>query len=376
MGAPSRMIRALRPFLKERAGTWAALKRADEQLSVLHHSLAERVPALIRPAPRQITIAITAQCNLRCRGCRYGRDFMPGEILPLEKVREVLDDARAAGVNTARFYGGEPLLHPHLPRMIEHARGIGLDAYITTNGTHLARRFDELYRAGLRWMTIGFYGVEDAYDDYTQRTGHFARLRAGIEAVRARAGGEVQIQINFVLSRRSCSLEALHAAWAFARELDLYFSIDPISEVIPFFTNPERDLHLEAEHEAALEQVVGELLRLKAEFPHRLPQSVPLLRALPDLLLRREQVHVPCDAYQLLWVGADGTVQLCDVHFKLGNVHERPLREMLFTDEHRRAARDGFRLRCPDCSCKIDSRIRKHAASLRRYGGLAPAPRA
>ena len=33
-----------------------------------------------------------------------------------------------------------------------------------------------------------------------------------------------------------------------------------------------------------------------------------------------------------------------------------------------RAARDAFQLKCPNCFCKVDSRIRKHGASLRQYG--------
>ena len=364
----STFIRFLRPRLPQGSPVREALKKADEGAARLYHAAAARFPSLIRPAPRQITIAVTASCNLRCVGCRYGRDFMPGAQLPLAKVKEVLDDARDAGVHAARFYGGEPLLHPDLPAMIEHAVSLGLDGYVTTNGTLLSRRIDDLYRAGLRWMTIGFYGVGDPYDDYTQRPGHFEMLRQGIEAVRERYGSAVEIQLNFVLSRRSAGLEALGAAWEFARRYDLHFSVDPVQEVVPFFTNPQRDLHFEVEHRAALDRIAEELVRMKAERPDRMPQSGTLLRALPDLLLRKEELRIPCDAYQLLWVGADGTVQLCDVHFRLGNVHEKPLREMLFGEAHRRAARDGFLLRCPNCTCKIDSRIRKHGPSRRRYG--------
>ncbi|MEM7203341.1 MAG: radical SAM protein [Planctomycetota bacterium] len=365
----SAAIRVIRPLLQDRPRLKAALKRVDHGLGVLRHSLAPAVPGLIRPQPRQITIAITAKCNLQCEGCKYGsREFMTGAQLPLDVVRHVLDDAHTAGVNTARFYGGEPLLHPDLPAMIAHARGLGLDAYVTTNGTLLERRVEELFAAGLRWMTIGFYGVGEAYDGYTHRPGHFARLRAGLERARRDYGAALAIQLNFVLSRRSASLAALGEAWALAREFDLHFSVDPISETIPFFQNPNGDLHFETEHAAELQAVVDELLRLRNAHPERMPQSRTLLRALPDLLLRGDSMRVPCDAYELLWVGADGTVQLCDVAFPLGNVRRQRLGDLLFTRDHRRACQRGFRLQCPNCACKIDSRIRKHAASLRRYG--------
>ena len=51
-------------------------------------------------------IAVTAQCNARCIGCRYGREFMHGSQLSLTKVQEVLEDAREARFAFIRFYGG------------------------------------------------------------------------------------------------------------------------------------------------------------------------------------------------------------------------------------------------------------------------------
>ena len=45
------------------------------------HTAARFVPGMIRPRPYLVMIAITGYCNLRCQGCRYGRDFMPGTQL-------------------------------------------------------------------------------------------------------------------------------------------------------------------------------------------------------------------------------------------------------------------------------------------------------
>jgi sulfatase maturation enzyme AslB (radical SAM superfamily) len=110
-------------------------------------------------------------------------------------------------------------------------------------------------------------------------------------------------------------------------------------------------------------------VRLKQEDPERFVHSLPFIRSIPDWLILQRDMRVPCDAYEMIWIGADGTVQLCDAALKLGNLHERPLREILFGEAHRDAARAAFRLDCPNCMCKVDSRIQKHAPSLRRYGG-------
>jgi cyclic pyranopterin phosphate synthase len=243
---------------------------------------------------------------------------MVGERLDLPMMRNLLDDAKEAGVNRVRLYGGEPMLHPDLPDMIRHSQALGMDTYLTSNATLLEDRIDELWDAGLRWMTIGFYGIDAKYDGYTQRKGHYEKLRRGLEKTRAKYGDEFEMQLNFVLIRSTCNLSALQEAW---------------------------------------------------EFPECFPQSLALVRSVTDWLMRGDEMRVPCDAYQLLWVGADGTVQLCDVTFKLGNLHDTRLKTMLFGSTHRQACRDGFQLKCPNCTCKSDSRILKHRTSIKVYGG-------
>ncbi len=110
-----------------------------------------------------------------------------------------------------------------------------------------------------------------------------------------------------------------------------------------------------------------ELLTFKRADPNRFLHSFEFLRSIPDWLLNPSNMRVPCDAYQTVWIGADGTVQLCDTALKIGNLKERRLRELLFTDVHKRAARDAFCLNCPQCLCKIETRILKDAPSVRRY---------
>ena len=215
-----RIIKAARSGARMLAKRDERLKRmlrsADCQVGLAQHTLAQVVPGVIRPSPKKLTVAVTAYCNLRCMGCRYGRDFMPAQQLPLSLVTALLDDAKAAGVETVRLYGGEPLLHPDLPTMISHAADIGLSAYITTNGLLLRKKIKSLYEAGLRNITIGFYGIKDDYDTYVQRDKRYSRMEQSIAAVRDRYGTSVSIQLNYLLMRPSCNLIWLDNAWSLA----------------------------------------------------------------------------------------------------------------------------------------------------------------
>ena len=347
-----------------------ALKGAQVGLGLAEHTIAEVLPAVLRPRPRRLTVAVTAHCNLRCTGCPYGRDFMPAEHLSLKKMRELLNDARACGVEQVRLYGGEPLLHRDLPEIVRHSVSLGLSTYVTTNGTLLRHRFDALYDAGLRNLTIGFYGTGARYDAYVGRRDRYARLEEGMSHVRRKYGSDVAVQLNYLIMRPSCDLEALHDAWEFAVRHDLTFNTDLIHYSLPYFTEgPERELQFTEADRPALQALAAELVRLKQQHPERMRDSLMSLRSIPDWLLKGPDMRVPCDARNLLWVGADGTVQMCYVTFHLGNLHERRLPEMLFGDVHKQAARDAFKLNCPNCHCERDTRVQKHLPSRKLYSG-------
>ncbi len=366
-------LRSLRSAIGKRPELKKPLRATLDAVGRTHYSAARRFPLLIAPHPRQLTIAVTAHCNLRCAGCGYGRTFMEGNQLSLETLLSVLEDASRAGVTTVRLYGGEPLLHPQLPEVIRRAVDLGMTAYITTNGILLGQKIDRLYSAGLRLATVGFYGTEGAYDQHTQRGPNFARLERSLSRVRERYGTEFELQLNFVLMRPSCNLTAVRQAWDFARRFGMYFHIDTLSYSLPFFSNDVPNCeHFRSEDRPALNVIVDGLLELKRLEPDRLLHSEAYIRSIPDWLVLRQEMRVPCDAYQMLWIGADGTVQLCDAALRLGNVNEQPLSQILFGKAHRDAARAAFHLDCPNCTCRGESRIRKHAPSYKRYSLNCP----
>ena len=179
---------------------------------------------------------------------------------------------------------------------------------------------------------------------------------------------KIGLRMNWLLMRPSCSVAALHEAYRYVEKYNFPMRVDLIHYSLPYFTEgPEKMLQFCAEDLPAIREVTKELVRLKLAQPELIDQSAVSLASIPDWLLKGEAMRVPCDKYQMLWIGADGTVQLCYVTFKLGNLHETRLRELLFTPLHHQAARDAFAVNCPNCHCGYDSRVHKHLPSLRKY---------
>ena len=360
----------LRPWLRNHPQFRTTLKVLDGHVDLARHSMAHVFPQIIQPDPREIYITLTANCNLRCKGCRYGRDFMTGAQLPWKLVRNLLDDAKELSISNIRLYGGEPLLHRDIVRIVEYSTGIGLNVWITTNGILLKEKIDDLYRAGLRAVEVGFYGTGESYNSYVQRRDRFATLEAGIAYTRERYGLTMDIKLGWVLMRPTCTLDSVQQTWQFAERYSTSIGINLIHYSLPYFTEgPDRELQFRPEDRPAIEAVVRELIRCKELQPHLIQQSLMALRSIPDWLIKGPDMTVPCDRYRLIWVGADGTVQLCYVTFKLGNLHEKRFSEMLFTPEHRQASHDAFALKCPRCHCSYPSRTAMHAPSRWKYSG-------
>ena len=49
------------------------------------------------------------------------------------------------------------------------------------------------------------------------------------------------------------------------------------------------------------------------------------------------------------------------------NVRSELISRALFEPVHTKAVQGTFKLNCPNCTCLVDSRIQKHAPSVRRY---------
>lgn len=349
--------------------TAPALKSMQITGERLQGRLSQVWPSLVRARTEKITIAITAHCNLRCTGCRYGRDFMPGSILPYELVEGILEDAAKHKIPAVRLYGGEPLLHPDLPKMVRAAGKLGVGAYLTTNAIVLGQKISELHESGLRKATIGYYGKDAEYDLYVQRPGRYKRLVSSLDTTRALFGpDQFDLQFNFLLSKRSKTISDFEAIRTMAERYDARIQIDIVHYSLPYFQDgPELDIQFQESDSDDLKRLTEHLVRLKATHPHLLTETEESLASIPDWALSRENVRIPCDAGKLLWIGADGSVKLCYVTFDLGNLHEKRLNQMLYTPEHHQAARDAFALNCPNCHCERGARVAKHNQSFQHY---------
>ncbi len=168
-------------------------------------------PALLdtRKRPlRDLRISVTDRCNFRCTYCMpkeiYGRDFQfleREQLLSFGEINRLVRIFRDHGIEKVRITGGEPLVRRKLERLIEMLAYHGdLDLTLTTNGSLLKQKAQDLKNAGLRRVTVSL----DALDNPTFMAMNdvdfpVEKVLEGIEE--ASRVGLAPVKINMVVKR-------------------------------------------------------------------------------------------------------------------------------------------------------------------------------
>ena len=100
----------------------------------------------------------TSACNLDCKICMRRNLERPSTSLSLDNFRKILDSGNFRYVGLLGW--GEPLLNQHLFEMIEYAETKGVGTNLTTNGTLISEKMDQIFGSGLREIAFGIYERE------------------------------------------------------------------------------------------------------------------------------------------------------------------------------------------------------------------------
>ena len=158
----------------------------------------------------RVYVEITNSCNMSCSFC-HGTTRAPRSMSRAE-FETVCEKLR--GVTEYIYYHlmGEPLTHRDLTEFIAIATAHGYKSAITTNGTLLNKRGDELISSGVYKVSISLHSFEDgsakAFDGYLDSCFDFAdkASRAGVLTVfrlwnRGHDGGRNEYILDKMKSR-------------------------------------------------------------------------------------------------------------------------------------------------------------------------------
>jgi MoaA/NifB/PqqE/SkfB family radical SAM enzyme len=165
-----------------------------------------------------VFLHVLTRCNLRCRHCYINPEQHGRKRLSLERIERWLAvfASRSPGANLV-LLGGEPTLHPDLPRVVRCARRLGFASItIDTNGYLFNDILDQVTPAEVDVFSFSLDGATAGTNDPIRGRGSYDICLSGIR--RARAKG-FRISLIFTVSR--ANLEELPAMGPLLAELEV-----------------------------------------------------------------------------------------------------------------------------------------------------------
>jgi len=206
-----------------------------------------KMPGRLYPI-NYLFIEITNACNFKCTWCPDDVMGRRRGFMKKEKVFGILDEIAAKRSWLGPIYPvklhqmGEPMLHPDLPAIVEHAESLGVGIELNTNcGLITPENIEALYRAGLTNLILS-YQTPDADSFKTRKAPRIAfdayrdKVRLAVEK-KVALGARTHLEIDIMNTKYADSYKivseddqamAFLEDWiAFARELEEKYSLAP-----------------------------------------------------------------------------------------------------------------------------------------------------
>lgn len=120
-----------------------------------------------------IYLYITERCQLRCGHCYMGDRLERGDSLTYERATSIMDHCRTLGGEYITFLGGEPTLHPDLPRMVDYAESVGYQQIMINSNGLLERTIDRIAPEKLHYISFSLDGASAKTHDAIRGEGMF-----------------------------------------------------------------------------------------------------------------------------------------------------------------------------------------------------------
>lgn len=288
--------------------------------------------------PRQVDVAITNGCNLRCRYCYHfgGAADAPGD-LPAAEWRAFFAELQALAVMEVHVSGGEPFHRRDLPLLLQDLDERPFRTVLYTNGTLIGPAEARLL-AGLRRLKgvqISLDGGRPESHDPLRGKGTFAKAVRGITLLREHG---VAVRVRVTLHRQNVD-DLEETARYLLEEVGLpSFSVNSAYDM-GLCSRDASSVQLTPDQRS---RAMETLLRLETRYPRRLSATAGPLAQLRHWTAmqraRRDGETWPqggalsaCGGvFRKLAVRADGAIVPCHQlsHVVLGRVGRDPLQQV------------------------------------------------
>lgn len=273
--------------------------------------------------PDQVTISITEECPNRCIHCALP-DTRNRTILPLQTVKNIIDQAVDMGVTQLIFDGGEPMMYEGLVELVAHVPR-GAISTVFTSGSGLTReKAHHLAKAGLFAVNVSFDSPHGPEHDRIR--GRADVFQEAVAAIKHSLAAGLLVDIYVVAAPHNIN------------DLDEFYelAVDLGVHELSFYEIVPTGRWLDHEKEILLpnqRQILDEFIARKSGGPVRL-FSIPHVMDVTGCFAGRRWLHV---------TPAGDVLPCACIPISYGNINQRSLKDIWRTIQ-----RTGI-YRAPSC---------------------------
>lgn len=316
--------------------------------------------------PRRIELSISAKCNLRCKMCialESREKVRLGENIDFSCIKRIIDEMYEWKIPEMYVTGfGETLLRNDIFDIVSYASNRGIRCSTVTNGTIMDEKMcRKIIESGLFKIAVsidgatpethdGMRGVEGAFEKTIQGIKTLNRLKNGLNP----GIGIITVITNYnfhelpELVTLAKNLGAENIVFQPVHIEELVFESPTNYHVVHNRDYEKSDLWISKENLSKLDKVIDELIERRVRGESIITSTIPMLEMIKGYFRNPRNLNFSCIAgYNSMNIGPQGDVYPCWLFESIGNIRERSLKEVWYSDEYNRA-----RIRMKNCSNK------------------------
>lgn len=300
---------------------------------------------------RNLHIDITMQCNERCVHC-YLPNYVKnkGTMMAFDDFCHVVDEIIPLGGEVVEISGGEPMLHPDFMSMVEYCSKRNLSVQILSNLTLLTNAMiEQLKSCNIGSIQASVYSLDPfVHDAITKCHNSLSKTLSAIEKL-----CNEKFNVAIACPIMAQNMEHLLALYEYCEKNDIKLRSNAcIISQIDGNTDFVKDFRLCLKQKETL--LVGLLQKMPSYLKNILVHSSDSknYRDYPDWFSRQPVCDAAVNGCSL---SPGGDVFACTeaTAFKLGNIHERSLKDIWLNSEEikyiRRSNRRKNFSKCLSC---------------------------
>ena len=315
----------------------------------------------------QISVEIIQKCPNQCLHCSSFAGPNCREIIPLNKLKEIIEGASYLETAVLSISGGEPFLHEDLVEAVRFAKNKHLKVYIYTSGIVLDKQdepvslsrdiLEALYALGTDKLIFDLPAIDE--DIYNAFMGTHGRLKYVLKSIECAKKIGFCVEIHFVPTKINVGQIDKIVSYAEQSRLDLISFLGLIphgrakANIDKLYINTKENIDLKKRlSKLCSEHVrIGIPLQMEAE-------NYKCYAGIGKLCVRYDGRVFGCEAFKYITLYDENNEAIVP-----DSIYERRIEDIYFESKYLNAEKEFIKtsMECGNCSekCPIQRMFRK-----------------